>query len=162
MKKTDAEIFEEKYNRYGDMLYRIAFLYLSNAQDAEDVLQEVFIKLLYSSPEFKSSEHEKAWLIRVTQNQCKNLLRSPKRKNCSVEDLQLAEESENNDLKLDVVRQVTALPLKIKEAVILYYYCGYSVALTAKILKTGKSAVKMRLKKGRQLLKISLEDYEYE
>lgn len=80
MKKTDAEIFEEKYNRYGDMLYRIAFLYLSNAQDAEDVLQEVFIKLLYSSPEFKSSEHEKAWLIRVTQNQCKNLLRSPKRK----------------------------------------------------------------------------------
>ena len=162
MKKTDAEIFEEKSNRYGDMLYRIAFLYLSNAQDAEDVLQEVFIKLLYSSSEFKSSEHEKAWLIRVTQNQCKNLLRSPKRKNCSVEDLQLAAESENNDLKLDVVRQVTALPLKIKEAVILYYYCGYSVALTAKILKTGKSAVKMRLKKGRELLKISLEDYEYE
>lgn len=162
MKKTDAEIFEEKYNLYGDMLYRIAFLYLSNAQDAEDVLQEVFIKLLYSSSEFKSSEHEKAWLIRVTQNQCKNLLRSPKRKNCSVEDLQLAAESENNDLKLDVVRQVTALPLKIKEAVILYYYCGYSVALTAKILKTGKSAVKMRLKKGRELLKISLEDYEYE
>lgn len=54
------------------------------------------------------------------------------------------------------------MPLKIKEAVILYYYCGYSVALTAKILKTGKSAVKMRLKKGRELLKISLEGYEYE
>lgn len=54
------------------------------------------------------------------------------------------------------------MPLKIKEAVILYYYCGYSFAMTAKILKTGKSAVKMRLKKGRELLKIGLEDYDYE
>lgn len=105
MNKDDAEVFEKKYNLYGDMLYRIAFLYLSSPQDAEDVLQGG-IKLLYSPPAFKDDEHEKAWLIRVTQNQCKNLLKSPKRKSCCIDSLQLAAEAADSDAKLDVVRRL--------------------------------------------------------
>ena len=75
-KNEIKEQFEEKYNLYGDMLYKIAYLYLGNQADAEDALQEVFIKLLSRTLPFKNAEHEKAWLIRVTQNKCRDMLRS--------------------------------------------------------------------------------------
>ncbi len=152
--------FDEAYEKYGKMLYRIAFLYLGNAEDAEDALQEVFIKYLYNSKPFKDEGNEKAWLIKVTQNKCKDILKSGARNNLSLDSLDLAEEQSNNDLKLDIAARVAALPLKYKEAVILYYYNGYSVSVIAHILKTGKSAVKMRLSRGRELLKLDLEEYE--
>lgn len=155
-------LFERKYDEYGEMLYRIAYLFVANTSDAEDVLQEVFIKLLYSAPQFKSSDHEKAWLIKTTQNHCKNLLKASGRKNTSLDDLQLVPGAEIDvDMRLDVVRQVIALPFKYKSAVILYYYNDYPVAEIAKILNISKSAVKMRLKKGREFLKLELEEYGY-
>jgi RNA polymerase sigma-70 factor (ECF subfamily) len=152
--------FEAKYNDYGEMLYKIVFLYLGNADDAEDILQEVFIKLLYNAPLFKNSQHEKAWLIRTTQNKCKDILKSSYRKNVPIDDLQLFENSQNNDEKIDVTSQIIALPAKYKTAIILYYYYDYSVSEIAQILKTSSSAVKMQLKRGRELLKMQLEDYD--
>ncbi len=65
MKNID-EAFKEKYEKYSTLLFRIAFLHLGSTHDAEDVLQNVFIKLIYNAPLFKDEEHEKAWLIRVT------------------------------------------------------------------------------------------------
>lgn len=73
-------IFESKYNLYGKMLYKIAFLYFGNSYDAEDALQEVFIRLLYKSPSFKNENHEKAWLIRVMQNKCRDMLKASNKK----------------------------------------------------------------------------------
>jgi RNA polymerase sigma-70 factor (ECF subfamily) len=160
--KSLEEQFETKYDAYGEMLYRIAFLYLANSADAQDVLQDVFIKLLYDAPNFKDENHEKAWLIRVTQNRCKNILKSSARKNLPLDDVQLPSSSYDNDLKMDVSKQVIALPVKYKSAIILYYYNDYSVSEIAHILKISKSAVKMQLKRGRELLKIQLEDYSYE
>jgi RNA polymerase sigma-70 factor (ECF subfamily) len=152
--------FNVTYDNYGEMLYKIAFLYLGNSDDAEDVLQETFIKLLYNSPNFKDENHKKAWLIRVTKNKCLNLLKSSERKNVPFDDLLVATSLNDDDLKLDVVKQVVALPPKYKAAIILYYYNDYSICEIAQILKTSQSAVKMQLKRGRELLKIKLEDYE--
>ena len=159
MNRPDDELFEEKYNKYGEMLYRIAFLFVANKSDTEDVLQEVFIKLLYDAPQFNNPEHEKAWLIKITQNKCKNLLKASYRKCESIEDLQIPGIAADDDMRLDVIRQIIALPFKYKTTVILYYYYDYPVEKIAKLLNISKSAVKMRLKKGRELLKIKLEEY---
>lgn len=163
MNKENAEKeFEIKYNLYGEMLYKIAFLYLANSHDAEDVLQDIFIKLLYSSPDFKDNEHEKAWLIRTIQNKCKDMLKSSSRKNIAIDDCVLLSSEENNDTRIDVITKIINLPVKYKASVILYYYYDYSVDDIAKILKITNSAVKMRLKRSREILKIELEDYDYE
>ena len=154
--------FQNKYKEYGEMLYRIAFVFLCNPDDTEDILQDVFITLLYNSPEFKTKEHEKAWLIRITQNKCINLLKSSGKKTLPVDELLLPTYSESSDEKIDIIKSILSLPAKYKTAVILYYYNDYSVEEIAKILKISKSAVKMRLKRAREILKIELEDYCYE
>ena len=92
MSKRDLETeFEAKYNNYGNMLYKIAFLYLGNASDCEDVLQDVFTKYLCGKAEFKNSEHEKAWFIRVTQNKCLDYLKKSGRKNVNVDDKEITD-----------------------------------------------------------------------
>lgn len=154
--------FKNAYEKYGNMLYRIAFVYLGNEHDTEDILQEVFISLLYKSPAFKSQEHEKAWLIRTTQNKCINFLKSNQMKTVSLDDAQIITKTQNNDLHMDIIKQIVSLPPKYKSAVILFYYNNYSVEEIAQILKITKSAVKMRLKRSREILKIQLEDYSYE
>ena len=154
---------EAKYKLYGDMLYKIAFSYFGNHYDAEDALQEVFIKLLYNSPSFKDSEHEKAWLIRVTQNKCLDMLKASAKKNVpSGEITSVHIEKEDSDIRLDVIKQVTALPAKYKTAVLLYYYYGYSVNDISRTLKIGSQAVKQRLRRAREILKLELGDYKYE
>ncbi|MDE5995374.1 MAG: RNA polymerase sigma factor [Eubacterium sp.] len=152
--------FEDKYNQYGNMLYKIAFLYFGNSYDAEDALQEVFIRLMYDAPSFKDKNHEKAWLIRVTQNKCKDMLKASHYKNTSIDDVEISDfVKTENDAQLDVLKQVVALPAKYKTAIILYYYYDYSVPEISKTLQISNSAVKMRLKRGREILKIELEDY---
>lgn len=159
MNKRDLEKeFETKYNNYGKMLFRIAYLYVGNSADAEDILQEVFMKYLAGKYRFKNSEHEKAWFIRVTQNNAIDLLKRKGRKNISLDDISGFTYEKNND-STDILKKVIALPEKYKSTVILYYYDDYSVDQISKILKISKSAVKMRLKRGREILKLELEDY---
>lgn len=160
MSKRDLENeFEAKYNEYGNMLYKIAFLYLGNATDTEDVLQDVFTKYLCGKYRFKNSEHEKAWFIRVTQNKCLDYLKKSGRKNECIEDVSATATYKNNDMEQDVISKVIALPEKYKSAIILFYYNDYTVEEISKILKISKSAVKKRLQRGRDILKLELEDY---
>lgn len=160
MSKRDLENeFEAKYNEYGNMLYKIAFLYLGNASDTEDVLQDVFTKYLCGKYRFKNSEHEKAWFIRVTQNKCLDYLRKSGRKNECIDDVSATATYKNNDMEQDVISKVIALPEKYKSAIILFYYNDYTVEEISKTLKISKSAVKKRLQRGRDILKLELEDY---
>ena len=161
MKARDFEKeFEEKYNSYGSMLYKIAFLYLNSASDAEDVLQEVFSKYLLTRKDFNNQEHEKAWFIRITQNYCLDLLRKSERKNLDIADLSVITQHDN-DTQQDIEQSIIALPPKYKIVIFLHYYSGYSVEEISRILKIGKSAVKKRLQRGREMLKLRLEDYEF-
>ena len=159
MNKRDLEKeFEAKYNDYGKMLFRIAFLYVGNSADAEDILQDVFIKYLSGRYSFKDSDHEKAWFIRVTQNKALDFLKRKGRKNISLNDIENFTYEKSTD-SADVLKEILALPEKYKSSVILYYYNDCSVEEISKILKISKSAVKMRLKRSREILKTELEDY---
>ncbi|MFQ9514975.1 MAG: RNA polymerase sigma factor [Eubacterium sp.] len=147
--------FETKYQKYKDLLFRIAFTYVKSREDSEDILQEVFYKLLYKAPDFESDEHEKRWLIRITINMCKNYLglywNRNKTKLTDIEAWGMTVE------EIKILDEVLALPGKFKAAVYLHYFEGYKCGEIAEILKIKESAVKMRLKKGRELLKIELE-----
>ncbi len=159
MEKRDLEKeFEKKYHNYGKMLYKIAFLYVGNSSDAEDVLHDVFMKYLETKKNFKDDSHEKAWFIRVTQNKCLDRLKKSERKNVSLSSVEEAAYEESESLK-DVLKKVLELPEKYKSSVILYYYNDMSIKEISSILKISVSAVKMRLERARKLLKLELEDY---
>ena len=129
-------------------------VYLGRHADAEDVTQEVFVRLLYRAPGFADGDHEKRWLLRVTANLCKDQLKGFWRRQVTeLEDTLPAAPPEEQE----ALAAVMALPQQYKLPIHLHYYEGYSVAEIAEILKLGQSAVKMRLKRGREMLKLELE-----
>ena len=138
-------------NKYGNMLFRIAFTMLGNSFDAEDAVQETFIKYMNKSPEFKSSEHEKAWLIRVVTNKCRDILRF-RSKNNSL-DIETLKECEMEEKDERIISALFSLPEKFKTVLYFYYVEEYTVNEIASIIGRTPSAVKMRLQKGRKILK---------
>ena len=147
----------ERYDLYKTMLFRIAFSYLGNRHDCEDILQEAFIRLCYKAPEFPSEEDEKRWLIRVTINLCKSQIRSFWNRNRqSIEELEiLAPDQEDKELLQEILR----LPKNYKIVIYLHYIEGYKLAEIARILQVSESAVKMRLKRGRDQLRLEMEEF---
>jgi RNA polymerase sigma factor (sigma-70 family) len=147
--------FSVKYSLYGNMLFRICMVYLGNNEDAEEAMQEAFLKHMYNCPQFTSDEHEKAWLIRITTNICKDVLRSVWHKRVvKMEDI---ENYNDNPSDIHFMEEILKLPAKYKAVIHLYYFEDYSVKQISETLKTSESAVKMRLKRGRDILKIELE-----
>ena len=145
---------EAAYDAYGTAVYRLAMAFLGHHADAEDVTQETFYRLLQRAPTFADENHQKRWLLKVAANLCRNQLRGFWRKRVTqLEDSIPAIIPE----ELEALNAVIALPEQYKLPIHLYYYEGYSVAEIAEILKLGQSAVKMRLKRGREILKIELE-----
>lgn len=150
------EWIKERYDLYKTMLFRITFSYLGNKQDCEDILQEAFIKLCYYAPDFPSDEDEKRWIIRVTINLCKNHLQSYwNRKKVNLEEL---EEYAYDQAEGETLKELLKLPEKYKTVIQLYHIGGYKISEIADFLKLSESAVKMRLKRGRKLLRIEMED----
>ena len=153
-----ADDVEAVINRYGDMLYRVCVLMLKNDADAEDALQETIIKYYQKAPVFSNAEHEKAWLIRVATNKCRDLLRFRKR-HPQIDAAHFPELS-CDGADSGILDALTALPVKYRLVLTLYYMEGYSIGDIAKIIGRTTSAVKMRLQKGRKLLKtIYREEY---
>lgn len=159
--KMSTQEFEQFYERYKNILYRIAFTYLKNNADVEDILQEAFMKRLYHAPKFESEEHEKQWMIRITVNLCKNKVKSFWKRNVgSIEDMLDSLEVQQWELNFaekEVLREVMGLPEKQRIVIYLHYFEGYSCKEIANILKKTESAAKMRLKKGREQLKVALQ-----
>lgn len=139
---------------YGDMLYRTAYLLLGNPHDVQDALQETLLRYLEKAPAFVSSDHEKAWLLRVVSNCCKDYLRFRRRHSCL--DLESIREclpaQENTHLQ-----ELYALPAKWKTVLILRYFEGYSVKEIGEILGLSESAVKKRLQRAREALRVEME-----
>ena len=135
------------FGEYRNMVYRLALSYTHSVQDAEDLVQTVFLKLL-ESPHPPAEGKEKAWLAKVTVNAGRDLLRStPKSRWEPLEDTFPAPEEESG-----LFQTVMSLPPKYRAAVYLHYYEGYTLAETARLLHTGISAVSMRLHRARKLL----------
>lgn len=161
------EGYDACVERYADMILRIAINYCRNMEDAEDIVQDVFFKLLQAKTMFKDEEHRKRWLIRVTVNQCKNLLRSSyyQRMELMAQDEMIdalnslhKEMFGDNELKIKVFEAVTTLPEKLRIVVHLYYYEDYSVKEIAKILKKSDSVILTRLHRARAKMKEELKE----
>lgn len=150
-----SEDIREAVDEYGDMLYRLCLVMLRNTADAEDAVQETFIKYMLSSPPFNDSEHEKAWLITVASNKCRDMLRFRKRHITESEELlrNYPMDSESHG----VLEALTEIPEKFRIVLILHYIEGYKVDEIAEMLEKTASAIKMRLAKGRKLLKEKME-----
>ena len=141
--------------RCGDAVYRLAYCRLGSRADAEDVFQEVFLRLLRDTTEFRDSEHLKAWLLRVTINHCKNHLASAWfRKRADLDEGIPALDS----AELEVVTAVAALPVKYRAVVHLYYFEGYSTKEIADILHSRPNTVSSRLSRARALLAKALKE----
>lgn len=153
-----AEDVETIIERYGDLLYRLCILMLNNESDAEDVIQETLIQFYRKAPVFENADHEKAWLIRVATNKCRDLLRFRVRHPLAeVEQIMVASEDSADS---GILEALASLPEKYKLVLALYYVEGYKVEDIAKIIGRTSSAVKMRLQKGRRLLeKVYREEY---
>lgn len=150
--QTDCQQVAESYTA---MLYRLAFSHCRNRADAEDVVQEVFLKYLNHTGTFESEAHLRAWLIRVTVNASKDLFRSPWHSRCcSLEEV--AEPSVLMPEESALVWAVLHLPAKYRVIVHLYYYEDYSTAEIAQIMGISESAVSTRLLRARKKLKETL------
>lgn len=135
---------------------------MKNYADTEDIFQTVFLKYALSSIEFENKEHEKAWLIRVTINACKDLLKSFFRRN-TVSIHQLIEQPAPQDQDYtDVLEAVLSLPKKYKDVVYLYYYEGYTATQISKILGKNMNTIYTLLNRSKKILKAQLGGSEYE
>lgn len=134
---------------YSNSLLKTAFAILQSTSDAEDAVQEAFLKLISKQPKFNDKEHEKAWLLRVTINISKNMLKASGRKNLPItEDI-----TYENDQPSEILNCVFALPERYRTVIHLYYYEGYSIKEIASILKLPSATVVTRLARARNLLK---------
>ena len=154
--QKNEQVFETAYSNYADMLYRLALSYLNHKEDAEDVVQEVFTKYMCGLHFPMDETHEKAWFIRVTINHCHDSLRRRKHRMHSSIDEVVELPGKENELSLELREMLQKLPEKYKTVIILHYLEGFSVQEIATIIGAGTSAVKMRLLRGRELLKDEL------
>lgn len=141
---------EEIVQAYGDMLYRLCLVMLGNASDAEDAVQETLFSYIRKSPVFKDKEHEKAWLITVAANKCKDMLRY--RKKHPQVDLDYIKDVSAEKCDSGIIEALMQLPEKFRIVLTLHYVEEYPVNEIAKLINRTPSAVKMRLQKGRKLL----------
>lgn len=153
----DNEQFTRLAERYIDTVFRVALNYVRNSADAEDITQTVFEKLLGEKKPFEGNDHVRNWLIRVTVNECKRLLRSPWRGHEPIEDY-LTAVSFDNAAHWDLFRTVMGLPKKYRIVIYLHYYEGYSTQEIGQILRIPKNTVCSHLKRGRELLRKELQE----
>ena len=152
--RTDKEI-AEIYNRHVDTVYRICFSFMKSNAEAEDMVQETFLKLIASGKTFESGNHEKAWLIVTASNLCKDSLKKWWRK---CEDIdEIAHPSRENTMEDNtVLSAILELPDDYKTVVYMFYYEGYSVKEISARLHCLQTTIRSRLSRARKLLKKSL------
>lgn len=148
--KYSSEDIRDIYERHFVTVYRVCFMYLRNVQDTEDAVHNTFMKLIEKHKQFENTEHEKAWLIRVGSNVCKNMLRTTNKRT------ELNSHNEGSDdapVISDVMLELSKLPDELKIPVYLFYCDGYNSNEIGNMLGISASAVRSRLQKARAELK---------
>lgn len=165
-----ASEVERLVDQYADLVLRLAFTYLGQRADAEDMVQTVFLKAMTAAPQFRDEGHEKAWFIRVTANACKDALRARSRRAVPVEYADEVPDREPDGSEsaiggLDAfpgeASPVTAAVLELapeyREVIFLYYYEGYSTREIADLLSCSDDVVRTRLSRARKKIRQRLE-----
>ena len=158
---TREQLARRLVERESDRLLRLAYSLLNSVPDAQDVCQEVLLKRLEYAGEFEGPEHERAWLVRVTINTCKNLRRSPWRTRTVGLDTVAEQAAPFRPEEGGVLEQVQKLPAKYREVLVLYYYLGYDTNEIAAMLELRPETVRVRMNRARQKLKAELEGQGY-
>lgn len=152
---------ERLLNVYGNSILRLAYSYLHNLSDAEEILQDTLVQFLKKAPSFENEDHEKAWLLRVAANLSKNRIKYNQIRTTDELKEELIDET-RGDLSF-VWEAVRCLPAKYREAIHLFYYEGCSTAEIASILQEKESTVRSNLHRGRLKLKEVLKEvYDFE
>ena len=156
---------EQEVNRaidlYSDTIRRICMLHLKNAADTEDIFQTVFLKYALSDVCFENNEHEKAWLIRVTINACKDLLKSFWKHTIALDEIIEQPSNISPDHK-GVLEAVLSLPARYRDVVYLHFYEGYTVPEISQILHKNVNTVYTLLNRSKQMLQKKLAGDRYE
>ena len=148
---------ERAVKTYGDSLFRLCTVILRNSEEAKDAVQDCFLRYITKAPAFADDEHEKAWLIRVATNICKDMLRQRKhREFLSLDEIRGLCTSEDN---VQILGLLTSLDEKYRTVIHLHYVEGYKVEELSAMLGITQAAAKKRLQRGREVLK---ELYEKE
>lgn len=152
MRTITAQEFGYYVEAFSKVVFRTAMCYLKNKADADDIMQEVFLKLYTSDTYFVNDAHAKAWLIKVTSNMCKNLLKSPWKR--LIQPIETAEEMPDKAEKDKGFARII-MKMKSKNRIVLYmhYFEGYSTREIAEILGEKENAVTSQLYRGRKQLK---------
>ena len=155
---------ENLVTRYENTLYRTALAILDNPAEAEDAVQDTFLRWLEKRPDFNDEEHEKAWLLRVTVNSCRDLWRGAwlKRVVLGAPTLELIpaqdETIEKREEKEELMRAVNKLPGAFREAVLLHYYQGLGISEIAQMLDLPEGTISSRLSRARKKLEVLLKE----
>lgn len=136
---------------YGNSLYSLCTVMLQNREDAKDAVQECFLKYITKAPDFSDSEHEKAWLIRVAANICKDMLRWRKHSSfLSIDEIRNIGVSEDN---AQILGLLVSLEEKYRVVIHLHYVEGYKTDEISAMLGISPTAVRKRLQRGRDMLR---------
>ena len=147
--------------RYEELLMKVCYAYLCDVQQAQDAVQETFLKAYKSLGGFRAEGSQKSWLVAIARNTCRDMGRSAWFRHVDrrvrLEDLPVAAHEEVPEEEQELTAAVLSLPVKLKEAVVLYYYQNFSVKETAEILGITQPSVSNRLSRARKKLKAQLE-----
>ncbi|MDE7319206.1 MAG: RNA polymerase sigma factor [Lachnospiraceae bacterium] len=155
MEKTD---YDRAVSLCLDAVYRTALSCCKNQQDAEDVVQTAFLKLLECDTPFQDEEHVRRWLIRVALNEAHSIWRSFWRRNVFSLEEQTAEPAFSEPENSELFYAVQKLPVRYREVVHLYYYEDYSIREIAALLNISETAIQTRLMRARKKLKTTLKE----
>lgn len=156
----DNQRFDDLYQKYAGMIFRTASNFLLNKDDAEDIVQEVFIKYFISNKTFNDDNHERAWVLTVTANLSKNVLRSKSRQNLELDDTikivdnKFEKETTNH---LDLEEAMIRLTANQRLVIYLFYYEQIPIKNIAKIMKSNENTVKSHLLRAKSKMKTYLE-----
>ncbi len=153
---------EEIVKKYSNMLYKICIVMLCNEQDVQDAIQETFCRLMERGSGFESKEHEKAWLIHVATNICRDMLRfrmrHPQVSMTSVASVESLSERLVTPQYRETLTELLELPVKLRTVIYLHYVEGYQVKEIAAMLDITQQAVKKRLQRGREQLRLVYQE----
>ena len=153
--------FEELYEKYASDVLRVSYFYLGDRQKAEDVCQDVFVRLLTNAPDL-SEGREKAWLLKVALNRCRDLWRGAWVKRVvlgspTFELVPAPDETERKDNEEVMMKAIHELPAVFREVIMLHYYQGYGISEIAEMMELPEGTISSRLSRGRKKLESILE-----
>lgn len=155
-RRMDESYFSQMYEKYADDVLRVSYFYLGDRHKAEDVTQDVFVRLITNAPVIEEGR-EKAWLLKVALNRCRDLWRGAWLKRVVLgspvfELIPAPDEISKSQDRAEVMTAIHALPPAFKDVVLLHYYQGYGIAEIAQLLDLPEGTISSRLSRGRKKL----------